>query len=543
MKRSVFNVIISILLLIVSLAGLASGAFGGLECFALKKASATISDSVGEMSKMDDALTLLKEHEEEYLNGVEAVYTGDEKLLQGRAKVNQGAEELAKGRKMVADAQAQYDKYNAQLKDAKAQYAAAQAKMDEYRPQYEEGKEMVAKLQQIQPYVDTYARLKSGVLDNIPGFASVDVWFVTKVLPAIAGAGLELPSDIESFASYMDEQLATASSLLAQYEDAERQLADAKKQIDDAEKQMAEAKAQLDKGKSALSTGDSAVSYANSQLDEAAKLLEEGEAGLEEYDAAIETVKEAVITCLETESIVSSTGRVAVQGVAERLGDGFDIYMYNENGEVLALANGEARLDYDKCLQVSTALKDYMADYEKDLNREANLRIVLDAGIILLSILGILAAISSLRRKFRKAAQRGTVLFPALMALNVYGIVIGYAAFAHPQDQPTFQGLIPLLGLWLLTLTSLFFMISARRTFRLAGEEDPEDESEDDEEDEDAEDEDEDIAEDEPAEEPASEKDEPEIYIPNVANVDDELAAAQKAYEKALREYMEKYKK
>ena len=542
MKRTAFNVIISILLLLVSLAALAAGAFGGLECYALKTADEQFSEAYDSADMMEEAIALLKEHDAEYLEGVEICFEGDKQLLDGRNQLYQKQVELSSGKKQLDEAQAEYNNYNAQLQEAKAQYAEAEAMMNATRSDYEEGKQLVSSLEKLMPYVNTYNNLRSGVLSRIPGFASVEAWFAATVIPVIAREGLEMPADASSFPEYIAEQTEKANSLLAEYEAAEAMLADAKEKIDFAESQLAYAKSQLDKGYSELSKGNSLLNYAQGKLNVAADKLEEGEATLDEYEAAIGTVKDAVVKCLETESICDRNGNVSVRGVAERLDEDFDIYLYNDEGEMLALPNGEARLDYDKCMQVCAAFREYIADFRQDMEREANLRIALDAGIVILSIFGIFAAIPALRGR-AKAPGRGLVLFIALAALNIYGFVVGYASFTYPQDKATYQGIIPMLGLWALTLMSLIFMIVTQCAKRKAAEYEVADEDEFYDEDE-YEDEDEDAPEEEPVYAAVQkEAEEREVFIPDTNNVEDELADALREYEEALRKYKELYKK
>lgn len=543
MKRTAFNVIISILLLLVSLAALATGAFGGLECYALKTADEQFSEAYDSADKMEEAIALLKEHDAEYLEGIEICFEGDKQLLDGRNQLYQKQAELSSGKKQLDQAQAEYNNYNAQLQEAKAQYAEAEAMMNATRSDYEEGKQLVSSLERLMPYVDTYNNLRSGVLSRIPGFASVETWFAATVIPIIAREGLEMPGDVSNFPEYIAEQTEKANALLAEYEAAEVKLADSKKKIDFAESQLAYAKSQIDKGYSELSKGNSLLNYASGKLNVAADKLEEGEATLDEYEAAIGTVKDAVVKSLEIEPICDRIGNVSVRGVAERLDEDFDIYLYNDEGEMLALPSGEARLDFDKCMQVCAAFREYIADFRQDMEREANLRIALNAGIVILSIFGIFAAIPALRGK-AKAPGRGLALFIALAALNIYGFVIGYTSFTYPQDKGTYQGIIPMLGLWALTLMSLIFMIVTRRAKRKAAEYEVTDEDEFYDEDE-SYDDDEDAPEEEPVYAAAQkeEEEEREIFIPTICNVEDELADARREYEEALRKYKELYKK
>ncbi len=461
MKRTAFNVIVSILLILMSLVGIAGGALGGVEWYILKSAKDNLGDMIEPIDKLDEAITLLQDNEEIYAEGVEACFEGDEKLLEGRRQIDNGKYVISDGRSKMAEAQKIYDDAEAQLKDAKAQYAVAEAKMEEARPAYEEGKEAVAQLEQLQPYVDTYARFKSGVLDRIPGFPSVDAWFVAIVVPAAASRGIYLPNDINQFSQTMGQQIAEANAKLAEYEAADAEMKKSKAEIQKAENELAEAKKQLDEGYSTIDNGASQLAYAESQLDDAAKVVEDGKASLDEFQAAVDTVREAVVTCFEMEPICKRNGDVAVKGVEARFDEGFDIYLHNDEGKILALENGEPRLDYDKCRQVTQAFRFYVSDYEKDLGREMVVRFVLALGLILSGIFGICAAISALRGRER-AVKRSKILFAALMVLNVFGIFVGYTNFAHPHGEENFQGTVPAFAMWLLTIAAFVFMLAVK---------------------------------------------------------------------------------
>jgi len=469
MKRNALTVIISILLVLVCIAANGSGAWGGLECYMLKKLQTELP-AADKIEDVEKAIKLIKENEETYLEGVDAIYQGDEKLLQGSAVIASGRSKLKEGSEELAVAQAQYDEAAAQLAEGKSQLAEAQARMEEARPQYEEGKEQLQKLERVQPLLERYVEFKNGTLENYDGFNSLNAWYIATVIPYLASQGLELPSDMDAFTESMGQQIEEGEAMLAEYEAAEAQLKDAEAQINAAEAQLNEAKQVLDSGYKTIDDGYAQLDNAQSQLSYAASQLEEGKATLEQFEDAIGQLENGISELMKVQPICDRLGNVAVEGISGRLGDDFDIYKYNEDGEILSMLNGEPQLDMDKCLEVCTAYREYVADYEKDLGREFWLRAPLDGLIIAVSVFGIIAAIKALRGK-KNALKHGIILTGLAAAVNIYGIVVGYASFAHPDGQTEYTGLLPFLGIVLLAVMALVFtLVCIKPTKKFAAE-------------------------------------------------------------------------
>ncbi|MDO4815805.1 MAG: hypothetical protein Q4A83_04280 [Bacillota bacterium] len=458
MKRNAFNVIVSILLILVCLGALASAGWGGMECYALIKLKNELPDT-DSIDKLEEAITLLGDNEDSYLEGVDLCYQGDSKLLEGRMTISSGKAQLAEGNEAFAEAEARYEDAAAQLEEGKAELADARAKMEEARPEYEEGKTQLGRLEMLQPMLHTYVNFKNGVLAELPGFDNLNTWYRTAVVPYAAGLGISLPYDVDNFVASMDEQIAEGNAMLAEYEAAEAQLNEAQTQIDEAEARLNEAKQVLDSKHQELDNAADELKNAENQLDYATGQLAEGKATLGEFEEAVTTVETAVAALMQTESVCDRLGNVAVEGIGARLGKDFDIYKHNEDGEIMSLTNGNPRLDYDCCMDVCSAYRGYIKDYGADLGREIVLRIVLNSLIAIEAVLGIIAAIAALRGKAR-APKLGIALVALLALTNVYGIAIGFTSFAHPDGQTEYTGLLPFLGLGLLTVVSLLFMVA-----------------------------------------------------------------------------------
>lgn len=467
MKRNAFNVIVSILLILASLLALGGAGWGGVECYALDAMRDKLDETKEPFTKLEEAIHALQDNEDKYISGIDVCYEGDVKIVQGNQMIVNGKAELQDKEAQLKQAQSEYDKAAAQLAQGKAQLAEARAKMDASRPDYEEGKAQLAKLEQLQPTLHRYLEIRSSVLEGNAAFSVLDFFFDTVVVPACASLGLTLPTDPYAFSEYMDAQIAQGKAMLAEYEAAEAKLDDAQAQIDDAEAKLVEAKSKLDQGYSLIDEGYSKINVAEGQLSAAAGKVAEGKATLGEYEEAIGKVEEAILKCLEMEPVHKRDGSDALKSIAARMGDGFDIYLHNEEGAVLSLQNGNPRLDYDKCLQVCSAYYDYVDDYQSALAHEALLRFILACGMALAGLFGIVSAIVALRGK-AASAKLGTLLFVFLVGLNVYGIAIGYASYTFPEGEAKFQGLLPLLTLLIFTFVSLLFMIAVRAGRRKA---------------------------------------------------------------------------
>lgn len=461
MKRNAFTVIISILLIIVSIAALAAAGWGGLECYALLAVKGKLDDTLEPVQKLEEAIGKIKEAEPQYIEGLDACDEGDVAIDDGWSKVNEGKEILAQGEVKMAEAQAQYDTAAAQLEAGRARVAEAQAQLDEARPKYEEGKELLAKLENLRPLLKTYVSLRSSVLANVAGFDTLEAWFMANVVPALIKNDLEVPADPAAFAEYMDGQIAQGNAMLAQYEQAESVLISAQGEVDEAQRQLDQAKALLDSKRAELDSGYDMIATAEKQLYNAAAQLDEGKATLGEYETALTQLREGIIKLLETEPITGRDGTVAVRSIAQRLGGDFNINKYNEAGEVLVLDSGEPCPDAEKCLEVCAAYRGFIKDYKDGVAKETLMRIILDSALLAAAVLAFCAAISALRGK-EKAVKRSVILFGLLLAANVFGACTGYLQYTYPPGEENYQGTVPVFGLLVLTVMALIFMLTCR---------------------------------------------------------------------------------
>jgi|GEM_PF-6263126 len=461
MKRTAFNIIMSILLIIAGLLAQAGGAWGVLECVALGKIDDKFTETFDKISQVEEVIAKLKDADDQYYKGVSAVYTGQTELDRGREVVAEGEEKLAEGREKMAEAQAKYDEAKAKLADAKKVIANAEAQMEASRSDYEEGKALLEKLETLTPLMSKYLSFRSKTIEKIPGFRDTQDWYERNVIPVGADMGLTLPDDVEEFEPYMNEKIAEGNAKLEQYEQAEAQLAEGKKQVEDAEAQLAVAKKELDKGYAVLDAGQAEIDNANEQLDKASTVLSQGVASLAEFDEGVGALDEGLKEFYKLEDVCDKHGNVVVKGIASRLGEDFDWYLRNDDGEVLALKSGNPRLDYDKCLEVCTAYRDYVDDYIDDLNSELTVRWIFNGALIAAGLFAVLTAILTLCKKYA-ARKLGKILLIAVGACHVYGIAIGYTGFVYPPDETLYSGTLPFFAALLLLAATVPFFFSVR---------------------------------------------------------------------------------
>ena len=462
MKRNAFNVIMSILLILTALAALCAAGWGGFEVYALKKLEKELPATADKVAELEDAINLVAENEVKYFDGVEVCYEGDAKLLQGRLKISDGKAQLEEGRAALAEAQAAYDEAQAQLQVGRDALNEAQMKMEEARPEYEEGKAQLARLELLLPMLQLYNSFQSGVLMEIPGFSDVNSWYRLTVVPYAAGLGINLPHDLDRFAESMEQQIAEGNAKLAEFEAAETKLYEAQAVIDEADAQLYEAKLVLDGKAKDLDSAANELKASENKLGYAAQQLEDGKAGLAEFEDAVGQLEDGVVLLMNTEPVCDRKDNIAVEGVPARLGKDFDIYKYNENGELLCFPEGGLRLDYDKCLKVCDAYRGYVKDYTDDVAREALVRAVLAAALMAAAVFAVISAVKALRGK-AKAVPMSVILAVFLLVCNAAGLILGYAHFTHPQGEDAYSGLLPLGGFMLLTAVSLLFMAACLR--------------------------------------------------------------------------------
>lgn len=463
MKRTVFNVIMSAVLILASLAAQACAAWGFVECAGLSKLDDKLTETFDGVTGLEDAIGKLRDTEDDYYKGIDAIYSGELELKKGKSIVSEGEAQLKEGKAKVKKAQAQYDEASAQLAQAKKGIADAEAKLQASRADYEKGQQAIETAEKLMPLLNNYIKFRNGI-SVIPGVKSTQAWYESKVIPAGDKLGVSLPASVEDFEPFMNDFIASGKAQLKAYEEAGAALEEGRRQVADAESQLAEAKAVLDAGKDALKAGQKELDKANDELAYAAAVLNEGRSTLEQYDEAVAALAEGLEKFFGLESVYDRSGKIAVAGVRQRLGDDFDCYRRNDDGKVLALRSGGARLDYDKCLAVCRAYRDFAADYIDDVNGEITNRFTLNCAIFAAGLLGVLTGILALCGK--KAARKlGIALLVLIVACNVYGVITGYTGYTYPPEEALCAGTLPALAIIALLPLAVSYLLTLRFAF------------------------------------------------------------------------------
>ncbi len=463
MKRTVFNVIMSVVLLLASLAAQACAAWGFVECAALGKLDDKLTETFDGIAGLENAIGKLKDTEDDYYKGIAAIYSGERELKKGKSVVKDGEAALAEGKAKLAGAQSQYDEASVQLAQAKKVIADSEAKMEASRADYEKGQQAIATAEKLMPLLNSYIKFRNGI-SIIPGIKSTQEWYESRVIPKGAELGISLPASVEDFEPFMNSYIAEGKAQLRAYEDAGAALEEGRKQVADAEAKLAEAKEVLDAGKDALKAGQREIDKANDKLAYAASMINEGRNTLEQYDEAVSALADGLEKFFGLEPVYDRSGKVAVEGVRQRLGEDFDCYMRNADGEVLALRSGKPRLDYDKCLAVCSAYRDYADDYIEDVNSEITIRFILDCAIFTAGLLGVLTGILALCGK-KAARALATALLLLIVACNVYGVITGYTGYTYPPEEALYAGTLPALAIIALLPLAVSYLLTLRFAF------------------------------------------------------------------------------
>lgn len=343
-----------------------------------------------------EGLALLKENEPTYLEGVQTFIEGQKTLAEGEAT--------------LADGYAQYYA-------GKQTLAAGQAEIDANTQAYNEGKEKLAKIEPLMPLVNTYVQFRNGTLAYLPGFSDAQAWFASQVAPLGAQLGLDLPADVTDLPGYIQQMVADGKAQLQQYEDGLVQIADGKQQLAAAEYQLADGEAQLADGRKQLAEGDAQL-----------KVFEDGEAQIVD---GMEQLLEAMT------AVEKRDGTHQADSLAQMLGDGFELYVKNEDGTV-KIVRGVQYVNLDNCLKLCDAGEEYLNTQEGQIAGELYGRIGLYAALAIACILGIIGGLIGFVGAITGGKKTGFVngLICLILAggANIAGMFMGYNNYAYPIE-------------------------------------------------------------------------------------------------------------
>ena len=463
----------SILLIVVCLFSLVAVAFGVKDCLEIKAYKEEDAKRAEAVNDLEDALVLLKDNEQAYLDGIGA-YTkglsdyqaGQQELSKGYKDYDAGKKTLEAGYKTYNDGLAAYEQGKKDLEEGKKQVAEGQALIDANTEAYIEGKAKLEKIEPLLPYVDTYVEFRDGFLDNINGFTSAQIWFVTVVRPIAARLGLEIPLNVIDFPGYIQQMVADGKAQIKEYEDGlatleagKAQVADGERQLAEAEKQLADGKKELEAGEKELAEGKSKLLAGESELAQGKETLASGKASLEEFEDGMRQVDGYLEELFTQASTYRHNGELAVPNPQLRLGEDYSWYKLNDNGEIAALRSGDPYIDLDKGMEVCKAFREYVADSHDDVAKELYSRFGTYIALAIGSILGIVVGILGLC---------GTAcVVPAMLAAvlglgaNIFGLCSRYLGYTYPLKDGTYSGTLQLVALLFFAVLAITFAVEA----------------------------------------------------------------------------------
>lgn len=359
MKKSALT-ICSIILIAVSIFGLFAAGFGikdGLAIKAYKEADAEEASVVGQL---EEGIYALKENEQAYLEGLVAYKEG-----------------------LIA------------YEEGKASLAAGQAQINANTQAYNEGKELLSKVEPLMPYLNRYKEFRDNNLVSLPGFSTVQSWFMAVVRPLGKTLGLDIPENVTDFPAYMQQMVAEGKAQLKVYEDGLAELAAGKK-----------------------------------NLAEGAATLEAGKASIDEFEAGMSMVNGFTMICFTNSPVYRhNTTEIVVDGPEQMLGSDYTWVKYDENGEVMLMTNGEPYLDLDKCLEVCAVFRESVDNHVASVEHELYMRLGLYIALIITCILGVLAGVRGI---FGKVPKLGITVAVLAVVCNIFGLFTGYTHYIYP---------------------------------------------------------------------------------------------------------------
>ena len=370
--------------------------------------------------------------EAEYADAAARLAAAKKAYEDNLAKLNESKAALEEGKKQLAAGEAA-------LEEGKAKVAAGEQELAEHREEYEQGKAMLALVQPIYDiamigkqhveetkaaYDDAVARgdheqqllLATELAGAEAAFqVSLGGYSLNSLIASVDEGKAKMAAyeqgqaDVEAGRAQIaqaEKDLAEGRAKIAENElkiaDAEKKLADAKNQLDAAESQLANARAQLDKGHQdlenasyQLSWGYASYNKGEKELAAGAEALAEGLDKLGEYEGGEQAVAEGLKLVIDSETYYNRAGKALVKSIADRLGDGFEFWKLDEDGNYLFL-NGERSLDLDQALAVLKAARDFLKDTTDVVTKELTGRFVLIIAAAVAAITGLLAGILGL---------------------------------------------------------------------------------------------------------------------------------------------------
>ena len=339
--------------------------------------------------------------------GIEQLAENELTYVDGVAQYEQGAKDLELTEEELVAGQAQ-------LVAGQAGVDAGQAELDANYQAYLEGKEQLAKLDSIMPYIESYMNFRDDKLEGRNAFESVQSWSIEKVRGIAANNGIDIPPDVTDLSAYVQQLYAEGQAMIQLYEDGQ---------------------AQLNQGKATLDAGYSEFEDGKKLYEEGKKQLREGDALLTEYEDGQAELADGMKQLLDgmTESCTRD-GEQVIPSLAEMLGDDWSLYKLDEKGNIVKYRDCSF-VDLEACEKLCDTAEEYMELSEASVTEELYSRVTVYTVASVACLLGIIAGIFGIiaASKYRTKTGVGIGIPAAALAFmaNVIGVFTHYTNYVY----------------------------------------------------------------------------------------------------------------
>ncbi len=437
--------IFSAALVLVCVVGLV---FGGVNIKSILEAKdfweGVKAEALENFDAADAGIAQLKENETKYVEGVETADQGKRALNEGGAQlaVNQplfqeSEAALAAGHATYEQKYAEYQAGLQQLEQGRATLAAGEKMLADNKQAYDEGKATLARVQPLYNIcIDHKNRYEAKLAEYNAALEAGEtakanaIKIQVDILKGLYEAGVE--------GMTMQDIVAQYEAGLAQiqaYEEGMRQVEQGRADIAAGEAAAADAQKQLEAAKAMLDEKDVLLEEARGQLNDGIARYENGKKALMDglqqlavFEGGQAQIAEGLNTIIGTDTYYYENEEPIISSIASRLGENYNFYKLDENGEILVL-NEEQAVDLDRASEVVAAGREFLQDSELAVTHECMGRAYASILLILGSLVGLAAGILGLTGKKKAAfftSAAGAVLAVGGLAVDVIMNPYGY---------------------------------------------------------------------------------------------------------------------
>ena len=437
--------IFSAALMLVCVVGLV---FGGVNIKSILEAKdfweGVKAEALENFDAADAGIAQLKENETKYVEGVETADQGKRALNEGGAQlaVNQplfqeNEAALAAGHATYEQKYAEYQAGLQKLEEGRATLAAGEKMLAENKQAYDEGKATLARVQPLYNIcIDHKNRYEAKLAEYNAALEAGEtakanaLKIQVDILKGIYEAGVEGMTMQDIVAQYE-----TGLSQIQAYEEGMRQVEQGRADIAAGEAAAAEAQKQLEAAKAMLDEKDVLLEEARGKLNDGIARYENGKKALMDglqqlavFEGGQAQIAEGLNTIIGTDTYYYENEEPIISSIASRLGENYNFYKLDENGQVLVL-NEEQAVDLDRASEVVAAGRAFLQDSELAVTHECMGRAYASILLILGSLAGLAAGILGFTGKKKGAfitCAVGAVLAVAGLAVDLIMNPYGY---------------------------------------------------------------------------------------------------------------------